>query len=124
MFKYYNPNPLKKMVGDCVIRALSMAYGMTWRETYLELCAYGMANGDIISSNSLWGAYLKEHGFKVKSLPNDCPNCYTVYDFAQDHPYGTYILCTGTHVVTLIDGIWYDTFDCREEVIAYFFEKE
>lgn len=122
-YKYYNPNPLKKMVGDCVIRAISMAMCKSWKDTYIDLCTYGMEHGDIISSNSLWGSYLRENGFKIKTLPNECPECYTVYDFAIEHPFGTYILATGSHVVCLIDGWWYDTWDCREEVIAYYFER-
>jgi len=37
-FVFYNPNPLKKHVGDCVIRAISKATGQTWEKTYTELC--------------------------------------------------------------------------------------
>lgn len=122
-FKYYNPNPHKKMVGDCVIRAISMALGMTWVDVYKELAKYGIEHGDIMTSNSLWGSFLREHGFKVKTLPNDCPDCYSIYDFALEHPFGTYVLCTGTHAVCLYDGWLYDIWDCREEIISFYYER-
>ena len=33
----YNPNPKRKLVGDCVIRAISKATGNDWEDVYLDL---------------------------------------------------------------------------------------
>lgn len=38
-------NPLGKLVGDCVIRAIAIATGMTWDETYIVLSDYGIYRG-------------------------------------------------------------------------------
>lgn len=47
MWEKYNPNPLSKLVGDCVIRALTKALDRTWGEIYLGLCIQAMY-GDYI----------------------------------------------------------------------------
>ena len=31
---YENPNPMGKRVGDCAIRAIAIAEGLTWDEAY------------------------------------------------------------------------------------------
>lgn len=41
-YVYTNPNPLNQKIGDCVIRAISIATGMTWDETYNVLTDYGI----------------------------------------------------------------------------------
>lgn len=79
---------------------------------------------DMPSSNSVWGSYLKENGFKRYIIPNECPNCYTIKDFCSDYPIGLYILATGSHVVTVIDGDYYDSWDSGKEIPIYFFKKE
>lgn len=56
------------------------------------------------SSNSVWSAYLKHHGFIKNLIPNSCPDCYTVNDFTKDNPIGTFILGTGEHAVAVVDG--------------------
>ena len=56
--------------------------------------------GDMPSSNAVWGSYLYDHGFRRQIIPNECPECYTIADFCLDHPFGLYVLATGTHVVT------------------------
>ena len=122
-YVYYNSNPFGKIVGDCVIRAISKAEDMPWLKAYTELAMFGMENGDIPSSNNLWGKYLRSIGYKVYPLPNECPDCYTVEQFANEHSKGTYILATGSHVIPLIDGIFYDTWNSGNEPISFYFER-
>lgn len=124
MYIRYNPNPQKATVGDCVIRAVSKVTGLTWEQTYIDLCIEGLLLSDLPSANIVWGTYLKQHGFKRFIVPNTCPDCYTVEDFARDHSKGTYLLAVSGHVVAVKDGDWYDTWDSRNEVPAYYWRKE
>ena len=122
-YQFYNSNPCNKIVGDCVIRAIAVAFDIPWVNAYTELCLYGMEKCDIPSSNSLWGAFLKDNGFKLIPLPDTCPSCYTVRQFAEEHPQGTYILATGNHAIPCISGTYIDSWDSGDEIVAYYFEK-
>lgn len=119
-----NPNPHGRSTGDCVIRAISIAENLPWIVVYVELCVQGFDTGDWGNSNDVWGAYLRRLGYTRYVIPNTCPDCYTVKDFADEHRNGTFILCTGTHVVTVIDGDYYDAWDSGREVPIYFWKKE
>ena len=121
---YYNPNPKENLVGDCVIRALSLACEQDWDTTYLELLAQGFSLKDMPSSNIVWGIYLKHKGFKRYIIPDTCPDCYSVSEFCYDNPKGLYVLATGTHVVTCVDGNYYDTWNSGNEIPIYYFRKE
>lgn len=49
----YNPNPARKLVGDCVIRAISKVTEQSWEDTYLGLkSAEHYSNAWINWSNS------------------------------------------------------------------------
>jgi hypothetical protein len=118
-----NPNPMNKRVGDCVVRAVALATDSTWNDAYMQLCLQGYAMADMPSSNNVWGAYLREKGFTKHNI-DDCKDCYTVRDFAQDHPEGTYVLGTGTHAVAVMDGgNYFDSWDSGDEVVLYYYEK-
>lgn len=80
--------------------------------------------GDMPSSNSVWGAYLYRHGFRRDIILNSCPDCYTVIDFCMDHPYGLYILATGTHVVAVENGNYYDSWDSGDEIPIYYWQRK
>ncbi len=124
MYVYFNPNPKDKRVGDCVVRAICKATDQDWREVYTQICLKGLEMCDMPSSNSVWSAYLKSIGFIQIPISNTCPNCYTVDDFCNDHPKGTFILSTGTHVVTIIDGCAFDAWNsCSETPISYFIRR-
>ena len=115
MYRAFNPNP-ERLTEDCTIRALCKALGTDWEKAFIRLSMYGLKHHDMMHKNYVWGDLLENSGFKKTSLPNRCPNCYTVADFAADHPSGLYVLGTGSHVVTLKDGDWYDTWDSGGEV--------
>lgn len=121
---YFNPNPMYNRVGDCTIRALSLAFDQDWDSTYWDIAVEGYILKDMPSSNAVWGELLKNRGFIQYPIQNTCPRCYTVWDFCIDHPKGTYVLHTGTHVVTVKDGYYYDTWDSGDEALLYYFAKE
>lgn len=123
-YKYYNPNPVNNDTGDCVVRAISKALNQTWDEIYWDLCDQGYLMGDWGDSNRVWDTYLRENGFIRKVIPNTCPHCYTVEDFCHDNPYGIFILATGNHVVAVIDGIAYDSWNSLREVPIFYYVRQ
>lgn len=129
-----NENPFGLNTGDCVIRALSTALDYNWFMVHDELCFLSRKMADMPSSNRVWKTYLYNLGFEEYEAKNTCPNCLTVEDFAYAHPKGRYILSTceykkaeegifvtGSHVIALIDGNWYDTWDSGRDVPLSFF---
>jgi len=117
-----NPNPRKKHVGDCVIRAIAIATNQSWLDVYDELFLYGREEYDMMASNNVWGLMLYDMGFDPFILPDACPECVTVREFTRMFPVGTYIVGTGSHAVAVIDGNYYDTWDSGNAVPAYFFK--
>ena len=120
-----NPNPVKKLTDDCVIRALSIILEKPWEFIYDELSDLGREMYEPPISNTVWTRYLKENEFSRKIIPDTCPDdCYTVWQFTYDYPEGEYILGTGSHVVAVIDGDYYDTWDSGNEVPIYYFQRK
>ena len=125
MFREYNPNPISRRVGDCAVRAVAKALDHDWETAYTLLVANGFLMGDMPSSDSVWGATLRQHGFIRESVPNTCPDCYTAEDFASDHPDGVFVLGFGEHTATIVDGTLYDSWDSSNEIPQfYWYRKE
>ena len=120
MFLEYNPNPAGRKVGDCSVRAVAKALNTDWETAYLMLVSNGYYMGDMPSSDSVWGATLRQHGFYRESLPNDCPDCYNANAFMADHIIGTYVLGFGGHVATVVDGVLYDSWDSSMEIPQFY----
>ena len=123
-WKYYNPNPKSKRVGDCVVRAIAAVTGQDWDLTYTGVALQGYINKNMPSGNPVWRAYLRSRGFKGAIIPDTCPDCYTVEDFADDHPRGRFVLGTGEHAVAIVNGVVLDTWDSRDEVPIFYYYKE
>lgn len=137
MFIRLNENPFGLDVGDCVIRAIATALNYNWFMVHDELSFLSRKMADMPSSNRVWKQYLYNKGCKEYKAQNTCPDCLTVYRFCETHPNGRYILSTceymrannnlivtGTHVVAVIDGDYYDTWDSGADVpLSYFVVK-
>lgn len=123
MWIEFNPNPCNKRVGDCSIRAISVVLDKSWDSVYMALAEHGYALCDMPSSNSVIGSFLRKHGFIRHAIENSCPECYTVKDFCMDYPEGVYVLATGSHVVGVISGNYYDSWDSGDEVPICFYAK-
>ena len=123
-WKNYNPSPVGRNVGDCAIRAVAKALNTDWETAYAMIALNGYLMGDMPSSNAVWGAVLRQEGFKRYAIPNRCPDCYTLDDFANDHPKGVFVVGTGNHVATIKDGLIWDSWDSSKEIPIYYWTKE
>ena len=124
MWVEYNPNPVQPRAGDCAVRAISKALGVNWERAYALIVTNGFAMGDVISSNAVWGSVLRQNGFKRAIIPNTCPDCYTLEEFAQDHPKGTFVVALPNHVATIVDGDIFDSWNSSHETPLYYWEEE
>ena len=123
-WKYFLNNPAGRNVGDCAVRAVSAALGVSWETAYDMITKAGYQMADMPSSNSVWGAVLRKNGFYRYAVPNTCPSCYTAEDFAKDHPNGVYVLGFGNHVATIRDGLIMDSWDSSQELPQYYWTKK
>ena len=122
MWRRCNPNPKRKEVPDCVVRAISIALGMRWLDVYDGLCALGRSECNMPSADAVWGKYLYQMGFIPFLLPASCPQCVTIEEFTRWFPEGTYIIGTGSHAVAVINGDYYDSCDSGNEIPSFFWK--
>ena len=125
-YVYYNPNPTGRSVGDCTVRAIARTLGIDWDEAYCALALQGYCMGDMPSADNVWGAYLRSKGLSRHLIPDACLDCYTVADFAAEHPQGAYLLALPGHVIAVRDGDIYDSWDSSNGVPTYYwsFDEE
>ena len=124
MWQKFNNNPCNRNVGDCAVRAIAKALNVDWETAFLTLAFNAYQMCDLPSSDSVWGAVLRQSGFYRSAIPNTCPECYTAEMFCADHPQGVYVLAFGGHVATVQDGVLFDSWDSSKEIPVYFWHKE
>lgn len=107
MWIYYNANARGNNVNDCVVRAISKAEGKTWDETYEELSIIAQEEGILLDDVSFVEHYLD------KRYKRQCHYAKTVGEFVSEFKKGTFLVTMPGHITVVIDGILYDTFDCR-----------
>ena len=121
MFINYNANPSGKATGDCVIRAISTITGLPWRTVHWDLAQLSNESYQMMDDNVVWHEYLYDLGFDVKTISWPCAR---VKDFCRCFPRGRYILGTGKHVIAVIDGDYYDTWDSGNELAVFYWQLE
>lgn len=124
VWREFNNNPCGRRVGDCAVRAVSVALDISWEEAFSLLADAAYKMCDMPSSDSVSGAVLRQHGFYRYAIPNDYPDGYTAEDFAIDHPHGTYVLGFGGHVAGVRDGFIYDAWNSSNEIPQYVWAYE
>lgn len=123
MWIEFNNNPVGRAVEDCTVRALSVALNISWDDAHMELSEASRQMGDMMHSTSVLSALLRKNGFTRHAISNVCPDCYTIEDFAYDHPKGTFVVGTGSHVVTIKDGNIWDSWNSSLEVPQFYWKR-
>ena len=121
-FRFYNENP-KSLVsaGDCVVRAIAKATGISWDEVYQNLCLVGLRVKDMPSSKRVYRRYLNNIS-KMEKQPWNGNRKYTLTEFAEEFNRGTYVVSIANHLTVIIDGFIYDTWDCSQYTVGNYWE--
>lgn len=116
-YKYYQPNKkdIKDEYGDCVIRALTKALNMEWLEVFDDIQPISRELQVPFNCKPAYEAYLKAKGYDWQGLKVEKgKKRFTTKSFAKKYNKGTYILRLAHHLVTVVDGNYYDTWDCGD----------
>ena len=136
-FHYYNANPRNKLTTDCVIRALCTVLEQDYNKTVMDLaelqCKTGYDDGD----KKLYDKYLKIKGFVKQAHPKKLDNSkYTGKEWCAktqlNIKHGLLnnglkrIIANigGHHIVAIIDGKVWDTWDSTSGCIGNYWIKE
>lgn len=123
--KYYNPNPLKKETGDCVVRAICKATEKDWDVVFGELCKLAFDHKAMPNDDEVWKDYLKNNEFIEHKVSNKKGTKRpTVQSFAEKNKSGTFILRVANHIVTCQDGYFFDLWDCGDKSVYGYWEKK
>ena len=119
MYQYYNANPLGRKVNDCTVRALSLAYGVSWDEAFDILSDLAQFQATMLDDIDHIDDYLRHNSKIIYSRTN---KDLTVGEFADTHPVGVYLITMRGHITCCIDGCIYDTFDPSDRIIWNIYE--
>ena len=118
LFRYHNPNPGKAACGDCAVRALSLALGEDWSTIYEDLCELGGHIYRMPNDKDCVTTYLTRRGFRRTGVPIKKGNKrLTVSGFTELHQEGVYILEIHNHLVAVVNGLYWDTWDSGSKCI-------
>lgn len=129
-YKQFNVNSRGNYTGDCVIRSLSVAYGMDYDEVHSKLGAikrkkFGNSDSWKFNSYPVFEEFIRQHGCVRSGYAKDlgiAPET-TLEQFCESYPEGTYclIVCDSrnkpNHMVAVVDGDFYDSWYSAENTV-------
>lgn len=128
-FVYFQPNKLdvKDGYGDCTIRALAKVFNCAWIDAYMKtipFCIKYQTPNIFNLPQKLEKEVMEQLGFTYFGVSNKRGTKRpTVDSFAKDHPVGTFIANVANHEVAVVDGKYYDTWDCGECSLYGWYQK-
>lgn len=129
LFVYYQPNKkdVSNRYGDCTIRALTKVLGCTWIEAFdlmVPICRREQVSNIFAAPADIRKKMLSDLGFSYQGVSNKRGTTRpTVWQFANTHPTGTYICNVANHEVAVVNGKYYDTWDCGDCSMYGWFER-
>ena len=127
IFKFLNLNSKNRITCDCVVRAISRAIGWSWQGTLKELTKFSCWTGYFITDVKCYRRFLVQNGFiEHRQLRHDDNTKYTLAEFIESHPKGTYLVNMSNHLTVVVDGVNYDVWDCTKshQKIGMFWEMK
>ena len=115
MYIHYNSNAVNRYTDDCVIRAISCATHRSWDEVYDELSDLAQYEGTLFDKRDFVLDYLNTRYKRIDGIKGSVGYVSGLF------PHNTILITMRGHIVCSINGIVYDTFDCRDKEVEYVF---
>lgn len=113
-FRYWNAQPDGIVQNDCVCRAISYASGLDYYKIEEKLYHIGkLLECDPLCVDCYDILLTDYFGYE----PIDCEGL-TLYEFAEQHPFGLYLVRSDGHISVLDDYCIIDIWDCRDMVLT------
>lgn len=126
-FTWYNHNPYGKLTGDCVVRSLALAFGVSWEHMYRELASFSIERGLMLNDKQAYELFLAEKGYQKYKQPRKYNNKkYTGIEFCEQLANNKRIIAHigGHHIVAIINNKIYDTWNCGFKCIGNYWVIE
>lgn len=111
-YKFYNANPKGLFIDDCVLRSISVAEGISWRECQKKLSYFSNKEGRLLNEVVFVEDYLD------KRYPRKCFKNMTVGEFATTCPKGNFVVVMRGHITAILNNVIVDTFDCSNRIMT------
>lgn len=123
-YEYYNPNPKGLHTNDCVVRALSFFFGMSWRGAFLDIINWCADNGVVeFNRRTQYNKYLEKKGYKRQKPPHKNLTVGEFLDYFAE--YGkTYIVSMSRHLTIISNRHIYDIGDCSNKKMDGFWVRD
>lgn len=124
--KRYNANSRNNNQGDCVARSLSLAYGLDYDETKSSLVKYAHNIGKRWNTYACFSNWMLHKGYKklIWLSEETAITAEQLSNIVQD---GIVVALVGqkfgemSHMLTIIDGDIYDSWDSRKKIVDRYF---
>nr|DAL91365.1 MAG TPA: hypothetical protein [Caudoviricetes sp.] len=120
-YKFLNLQPLGRKEEDCVCRAISLGLD----EDYYTIQHKLELIGDLFDCEELCVCCYKHLLDNVYELERyESYQGMTIEEFLNLNPKGTFIIRVQGHLTCGIDGVLYDIWDCRNEIVDIVWKVE
>jgi hypothetical protein len=118
-------NGRKGIAGDCVTRAFAIATGLDYATCYRIFAEANAAAGGKKSARAgmykdVYTAVFTQHGWHWASAPRFTGRKAR----CADMPPGVVIARQAKHLVCVVDGTAFDTFDCTAKMVYGYWQKK
>ena len=114
-FNYLNVNPDLEDIGDCVVRAITLANPYLEYEDVEEKLYYTSQLLECPERCVCCYSFLLDNVFDYEQV-----DCYglSVHEFCQEYDEGVYLVRMDGHLTCVINGEIWDTWDCGNEIVT------
>lgn len=114
LLRRLNMNPKNLKIGDCVIRALTLADDEEdYLRVYKELFEIGYKKCRMPNDKHVYEKWLEDHGWvKIKMPKKPTNERYTLAEYIDDNPDLTFVASVRSHLTFVDKGTLIDTWNC------------